>query len=187
LENKGQKQPENVIKPTTTHSQYVNSTTQIFSGETGEDAGLWLDHMFALIEQKELTPTEQRDMVAARLTDKALLWYRFNCLKMPDMQYFIHQFLLAFLAPSTQTIASNTAFKTGQDNYMLQEEIVLEKELEQMEKEALKSISGENQNDELLFRSSSTAKVLQSAKNEKVKLFPNFFGTENSFNWLKNL
>jgi hypothetical protein len=73
LENKGQQQPKNGIKSTTTHSQYVNSMTQIFSGEKNEDAGLWLDHIFALIEQNELTSTEQRDMPAARLTGKALL------------------------------------------------------------------------------------------------------------------
>jgi hypothetical protein len=56
-----------------------------------------------------------------------------------------------------------------------------------MEEEALKLTSGENRNDEVLFRASSTAKVLQSAKNEKVKLLPNFSGTKNSFNCLKNL
>ena len=28
---------------------------------------------------------------------------------------------------------------------------------------------------------------LQSARNEKVKLFPNFSGSENSLNWLKNV
>ncbi len=33
----------------------------------------------------------------------------------------------------------------------------------------------------------SPVRVLQSARNEKVKLFPNFSGSENSLNWLKNL
>ncbi|CAF4591029.1 unnamed protein product [Rotaria sp. Silwood2] len=67
-------------------NQYSSTQT---TGKKGEDAGKWLDHIFEVIEQQELTLSEQRDIAARRLTDDALLWYRLNRLKMPDMQCFI--------------------------------------------------------------------------------------------------
>ena len=73
-----------------------------------------------------------------------------------------------------------------QDNYILPEETMSEQELEQRYGEAAKSIIDQNQYAEPLSRSSSPLQVLQSAKNEKVKLFLNFSRTENSLYWLKN-
>ena len=161
-ENIHPQRAENENRATTMDNQHIKPMNGIFFGEENEDAGLWLDHMFTLIEQKESTPMEQRNMVTARLAGKALLWYRLNRLKMPDVQSFVEQFLSKYKAPSAQG-----------------EEI-------EREEESSKITNGENQK-ELIPRSFSTVNVLQSAKNEKVKLFPNFSGTENSLNWLKNL
>ncbi|CAF2456672.1 unnamed protein product [Rotaria sp. Silwood2] len=81
---------KNAIESSTIHlQQNIVDNFVTFSGKKGEDAGKWLDHIFEVIEQQELTPSEQRDIAARRLTDDALLWYRLNRLKMPDMQCFI--------------------------------------------------------------------------------------------------
>ncbi|CAF4299187.1 unnamed protein product, partial [Rotaria sordida] len=150
-----------------------------------ENAGKWLDHIFEVIEKQELTPTEQRDVAANRLTDDALLWYRLNCLKMPDMQCLIQQFLLTYNRP--QAKASTTDAITTDVHYTLMEEAVVDKDSEEIFDNTPKSNIPENHYLEPQCRSTSPLQVLQSARNEKVKLFPNFSRSENSLNWLKNL
>ncbi|CAF5076828.1 unnamed protein product, partial [Rotaria magnacalcarata] len=63
------------------------------------------DQVLAYIEQKRLSPSEQRDLAASKLGGAALLWYRINRLQIPDMQIFIHQFLMKY--NSSQTSMSN--------------------------------------------------------------------------------
>ncbi|CAF1442755.1 unnamed protein product [Rotaria sordida] len=176
---------KNAIKSSTTHcEQGIEGNIVTFSGKKSEDAGKWLDHIFEVIEKQELTPTEQRDVAANRLTDDALLWYRLNRLKMPDMQCFIQQFLLTY--NRSQAKASTTDATTTDVHYTLMEEAVADKDSEEIFDNTSKSNIPENHL-EPQYRSTSPLQVLQSARNEKVKLFPNFSGSENSLNWLKNL
>lgn len=112
---------ENVNNSSTTHAQQATVEILLFSGNKNEDPGQWLDNIFAIIEQKELTPGEQRDVAAARLTGEALLWYRLNRLKMPDMQSFIDHFLLNYNPSQTRTSIINTTPKNLHYTYALQE------------------------------------------------------------------
>jgi hypothetical protein len=156
-----QQRSENEIKLSATGSQQATAEIPFFSGNKEEDPGQWLDYVFTIIEQRQLTPSEQRDIAAARLTGEALLWYRLNRLKIPDMQSFIHHFLLTYRPAHG--------------------------EAEQLYGGTSKSIIEQNQYFEPSSRSTSPVQVLKSARNEKVKLFPHFSGAENSLNWLKNL
>ncbi|CAF1419838.1 unnamed protein product, partial [Adineta steineri] len=153
---------EQLNKPLLDYYQRKEEIIWKFSGIKGENAGKWLDRIFDIIEKQELTPSEQRDVATAQLTDDALLWYRMNRLDMPDMQSFVQQFMMTYSSPQTTTEKVNTIIKDGQ-------EIV------------------QNRNIESKHKPESPVQVLQSARNEKVKLFPNFSGTENSLNWLKTL
>jgi hypothetical protein len=183
-----QQMPDNVINSSVTYGQQATVEILLFSGNKNEDPGQWLDHIFAIIEQKELTPGEQRDLAAARLAGEALLWYRLNRLKMPDMQSFIHQFLLTYNPPQTKTSTSSVTPKDMLDTDALQEQTMVEKEVEQMYGGTSKSsIMEQDQYSEPASQTTLSRQVLQSARNEKVKLFPNFSGAENSLYWLKNL
>jgi len=158
-----------------------------FSGDKGEDAGQWLDQIFASIETKELTPNEQRDLAAERLRGGALLWYRLNRLEIPDMKSFVDQFLLAYNSPRPMASDTNTKSKDIHGTNILLEETAEERESKQVHINTSKSIMEGNYYNEPVARPTSPVRVLQSARNEKVKLFPNFSGSENSLNWLKNL
>jgi hypothetical protein len=95
---------ENLLKPLAILYQQTSPEVLTFSGKKNEDPGKWLDHVFLFIEQQDLTPSEQRDIAAGRLIGEALLWYRMNRLKIPDMQSFIHQFLLTYNSSKTSII-----------------------------------------------------------------------------------
>ena len=178
---------KNAIKTSKIHGEQGTMENFVtFSGKTGEDAGKWLDHIFEVIEQQELIPSEQRDLAARRLTGDALLWYRLNRLKMPNMQCFIEQFLLTYNSPKAKASTTSATIKDVCYTYTLTEETKMDKESE-MRDNISESSSMENHYVEPSNRSTSPLQVLQSAKNEKVKLFPNFSGSENSLNWLKSL
>lgn len=151
--------------------QQAITKNYLFSGENQEDEGQWLDYICETVEQKGFTPVEQRDIAVASLAGEALLWYRLNRLKMPDMQSFIHQFLLCY----------NPLRRRGMT------ESVAGKEAEQTSRVTPNNIMDQRQVAEPSCRSTWPSQVLQSARNEKVKSFPNFSGMENSLYWLKNL
>ncbi|CAF5060295.1 unnamed protein product, partial [Rotaria sp. Silwood1] len=112
---------KNAIKSSTIHlKQDTVDNFVTFSGKKGEDAGKWLDHIFEVIEQQELTLSEQRDIAARRLTDDALLWYRLNRLQMPDMQCFIQHFLLTYNPPHAK-FPTTDAISTDVHNTLTEE------------------------------------------------------------------
>ncbi|CAF4326382.1 unnamed protein product, partial [Rotaria sp. Silwood2] len=176
---------KNTIKSSTIHRKQDTEENFItFSGKISEDAGKWLDHIFEVIAEQELTPSEQRDVASRRLTDDGLLWYRLNRLKMPDMQCFIQQFLLTYNPPQAKTSTTNATITDV--HFTLTEEALEGKDSDEISDHTSKSNIMENLHLPSC-RSTSPLQVLQSARNEKVKLFPNFSGSENSLNWLKNL
>ncbi|CAF1360947.1 unnamed protein product [Rotaria sordida] len=161
---------KNVIASSTIHrKQGIEKNFVTFSGKKSEDAEKWLDHIFEVIEQQELTSTEQRDVAAKRLTDDALLWYRLNRLKMPDMQCFIQQFLFTY-NPS-QIKASTTDATTIDIHYTLMEKAVVAKDSEEIYNNTSKSNIVENHYLEPPCRSTSPLQVLQSSRNEKAFLY----------------
>jgi hypothetical protein len=177
-----EKLKEDLEKPLATHYQQTSSVFLTFSGKKNEDPGKWLDHVFLYIEQQDLTPSEQRDIAAGRLNGEALLWYRTNRLKIPDMQSFIHQFLSTY-----NSSIINGMSERSQHTYILPEATTIGKESEQRYDETSKSFLEQNPYYQSSSRSASPLQVLQSARNEKVKLLPNFSGSENSSHWLKNV
>lgn len=153
------------------NAQQWRDQNLFFSGETSEDAGEWLDATYKIIEQGEWSPTEQRDIAVARLTGEALWWYRLNRLNIPDIQSFIREFLLAYSSPYRH---ENTTLAPGTEGQR-----VLGETADDVGKHKFLADSS--------LTSGSLVRVLQSARNEKVKLFPNFSGNENSSYWLKGL
>ncbi|CAF3942720.1 unnamed protein product, partial [Rotaria sp. Silwood1] len=103
---------QNLSSPKINHPP-TNLTIEIptFSGTKFEDSGQWLDQVVAFIEQQNINPGEQRDLVAGKLSGEALLWYRMNRLQIPDMQTFIHQFLLTYHSAPTSTLTVNSTSK----------------------------------------------------------------------------
>ncbi|CAF1442740.1 unnamed protein product [Rotaria sordida] len=167
----------------------INSTTEVltFSGEKSEDPGQWLDQILAVIEQQNLSPGEQRDLAAGKLNGEALLWYRINRLHIPDMQTFIHQFLLTYNSSESSTSTINSTSKDLNRADVSAKAAPIEKKIIHTYDNTFKSLAEQHDSSESSFSIESSYQVLQSAKNEKVKLIPNFSGSENSMNWLKSL
>ena len=60
---------ESLVKSSKIHHQQMNAKIWIFSGTKNENSEQWLHHVLTIIEQQELTPSEQRDVAAGRLDD----------------------------------------------------------------------------------------------------------------------
>ena len=161
----------------------ISQATEIpmFSGDKTEDPGQWVDQVLTFMEQQNINPSEQRDVAARKLCGEALLWYRMNRLQIPDIQTFIHQFLLVFNSSHTATS------KDISSTHASSEETIVEKMVDRKQSNKCKSSTESSGNRESLFRCESPWHVIQSAKNERVKLIQNFSGSDNSFNWIKNL
>ncbi|CAF4095134.1 unnamed protein product, partial [Rotaria magnacalcarata] len=177
------------LTPTIVNNYQWNQVLDIppFSGEITDDAGKWLDQVLAYIEQKRLSPSEQRDLAASKLGGAALLWYRINRLQIPDMQIFIHQFLMKYNSSQTSMSNINSTAKVIPDIDESHETTPVVTQTIQQHDNGFKLGTEINGNTEMLFKSESPLQVLQSAKNEKVKLLPNFSGSENSAHWIKHL
>ena len=142
------------------------SSVSNFEGSDEEDAGQWLDQILAWIEQRNLTPIQQRNYAAGKLTGAALAWYRMNRLRIPDMEIFTRQFLQNYNLARTPT---NNRPNKHEDQHM-----------QQVSEHRNERSKPKGQGD-------SSSRVLQAAKNEKVKILPNFSGIENSMKWVKNV
>lgn len=179
---------------TTTSSQQVDLPSQhqvigipTFAAEPMEDAGVWIDQVIHFMEQHKIKPIEQRDLVASKLRGQALLWYRMNRLQIPDMQSFIYQFLTAYNASQSSIHVVSPKSTGNQPTQTTFEAATSEQPMNYLHIDKSKLFIEQCPNSELATRDESSWKVLQSAKNEKVKLIPNFSGAENSANWLKSL
>ncbi|CAF2635873.1 unnamed protein product [Rotaria sp. Silwood2] len=178
---------QNLSSPKINHPP-TNQTIEIptFSGTKFEDPGQWLDQILAFIEQQNINPGEQRDLAAGKLSGEALLWYRMNRLQIPDMQTFIHQFLLTYHSAPISTLTVNSTSKDLNRADVSHKAAPIEK-ITHTYDNIFKSFAEPNGISEPSFPFESSYQVLQSAKNEKVKLIPNFLGSENSVNWLTSL
>ena len=164
-----------LIRPYQQVDKQENSLLEMatFSGEMNEDAGEWIDKMMTLIEQQKLTPIEKRDLTSKNLRGKALLWYRMNRLKIPDIQSFVQEFLLNY----SQSQSSIPDISSTSNVILLQG----------VSPGATTTTLRRQERERSSNRSDSPRHVLQSAENEKVKLLSSFTGSENAVNWLNNL
>ncbi|CAF5095704.1 unnamed protein product, partial [Rotaria sp. Silwood1] len=104
---------------------------------------------------------------------------------MADMQCFIQQFLLTYNSPQAKACTTDAIITDV--HYTLTEDALVGEDSEEIYHNTSKSNIMENHHLEPSCRSRSPLPLLQSARNEKVELFPTFSGSENSLNWLKNL
>ncbi|CAF2100342.1 unnamed protein product [Rotaria magnacalcarata] len=86
----------------------IGSTQLTDKLTTDDECQLLMKSSGDFIEQQNVNTSEQRDLAAGNLIGEALLWYRINRLQIPDMQTFIHKFLLMYRSAPTLTFTINS-------------------------------------------------------------------------------
>ncbi|CAF3027345.1 unnamed protein product [Rotaria sp. Silwood2] len=160
----------------------IENTIEIsrFSNEKTEDSEKGLDQVIRVIGQQNLSPDDQCNSAAEKLSKTALFWYRMNRLQLYDVQSLICQLLLTFNSLETTISAMKLSSKSLTHSVVLSEAVSREN-FTYTRDNTWKPFTQQNGVRKPSYH------VLRAAKKEKLKLIPDFPGSKNSVFWLKSL